>query len=974
MLDENCTASNSCYNCSPGNCRGFCDSNNECSAASYEGACTYRCIADPTSPPGSTPTPTFPPLCGNLSVDPGEACDNYIYNSNTVPNACRLNCQWPVCGDFVVDNTNATHGGVNEECDAGAGNSTTGYCSNSCLQLPEYSNSCNLITIGPYAYDGVDFTYSYRAQSNANTPGSYSPSLQMTHLRNKLGIDLTPPNIMYSEIIPSCSNYSCTSNQTMTIDGDYLVVDGVGHSLTVGVNVWSTIEGEAHQCETSWYSSTSPAWPNENSLNGCDNNCRTTIPIINKVEAACNNFTVDASTINASSNLTITGTTTTNLSVGQVVLQYQILKEDNSTTTWEAVPGAACTATGSDWTCTNVILPELLETDQEVRFDLIPLVTVACSNITHHSDQSTTDCLVAAGPTTAVRCRSWGWAAGLPPNDHPNTSCSSSCYVALPVGAVPYTPTPTPTVTLTPIPTNTATPTPIGAPTATPTHTPTPTPTPTSSVPTATPTNTPAVAPAFWGELFYDFNNNGVYETQCDVGHIVEKIDYATFGCTGAGCTDCSPKAALAALIGPLNRSLEGFELLVEGTGFIWLPNPKIRLAPYSSNPFYSWNVAQNNSYTLTLTDPRSTVRNCSVTTGNPRNISVGTSNVGNINTGIICSPPSTPTPTPTPTATVTPTPTVTPTSTPTPTPTPGPYWQIQGGNLFSNGDTTVLLPDLSSLGTSIHLADKYPNSALNISAGAAISNGLLSIGSGSLNDFSANFSGEKVEETSSSICSDYTFASFADSLDLAHLTSQGPLSGTMIVQDFDNIYGSAVDRGDYKIFYRSDDLRLNIGVLWEVNADPPNNNKPTIVVVDGDLEVASIGGLEQLIDLNPNTFLGFIVSGDIIFESSVGNNVSSSTIPPGIPDNELSNVEGLFFSTGKPTGGGNVIVQSATLPAEDKRFVGEGTFIGCAGVELQRALQINNNKTEIFRFKPDLLLNVPTDLREAHISWQEIN
>ena len=55
------------------------------------------------------------PLCGNDSIDPGEECDEGPANSDTEPDACRLDCRSPWCGDGVVD--------TGESCDNGPANS-----------------------------------------------------------------------------------------------------------------------------------------------------------------------------------------------------------------------------------------------------------------------------------------------------------------------------------------------------------------------------------------------------------------------------------------------------------------------------------------------------------------------------------------------------------------------------------------------------------------------------------------------------------------------------------------------------------------------------------------------------------------------------------------------------------------------------------------------------------------------------------
>ncbi|TFH20377.1 MAG: DUF4215 domain-containing protein, partial [Myxococcales bacterium] len=48
-------------------------------------------------------TTTTIPMCGDGIQNPGEECDDGIDNSDTDPNACRLDCTLPVCGDGIVD-------------------------------------------------------------------------------------------------------------------------------------------------------------------------------------------------------------------------------------------------------------------------------------------------------------------------------------------------------------------------------------------------------------------------------------------------------------------------------------------------------------------------------------------------------------------------------------------------------------------------------------------------------------------------------------------------------------------------------------------------------------------------------------------------------------------------------------------------------------------------------------------------------
>ena len=64
-------------------------------------------------------------VCGDGVLAAGEACDDGEFNSDTLPNSCRTDCQLPSCGDGVVDD--------GEPCDDGNGVENDD-CSNDCLR------------------------------------------------------------------------------------------------------------------------------------------------------------------------------------------------------------------------------------------------------------------------------------------------------------------------------------------------------------------------------------------------------------------------------------------------------------------------------------------------------------------------------------------------------------------------------------------------------------------------------------------------------------------------------------------------------------------------------------------------------------------------------------------------------------------------------------------------------------------------
>ncbi len=123
----------------------------------------------PTSSLPSLPGSSAPSAqCGDGVLQAPEECDNGPYNSDTVPNACRLNCTKALCGDSVLD--------AGEECDRGAVNNQLAngctptckisLCGNYALEPGEECDdgprnsaskpdSCSTLCLLPHCSDGV---------------------------------------------------------------------------------------------------------------------------------------------------------------------------------------------------------------------------------------------------------------------------------------------------------------------------------------------------------------------------------------------------------------------------------------------------------------------------------------------------------------------------------------------------------------------------------------------------------------------------------------------------------------------------------------------------------------------------------------------------------------------------------------------------------------------------------------------------
>lgn len=149
----------------------------------------------------------------------------------------------------------------------------------------------------------------------------------------------------------------------------------------------------------------------------------------------------------------------------------------------------------------------------------------------------------------------------------------------------------------------------------------------------------------------------------------------------------------------------------------------------------------------------------------------------------------------------------------------------------------------------------------------------------------------------------------------------------------------------------------LTIQNAWAVGA-----GEKIVVIVKGDLLITNPSGTEQLISVAQGGFLSFIVSGTITIDDTVGNNASSTT---------TSNLEGIFIADGQ------IVVESSGDTATEKRFVGAGSWVGWSGLDLNRDLGVTTNETipaEQFVFRPDFMVNTPSEMARPRYVWQETN
>lgn len=462
-----CTATNSCFGCDPGNCRGSCEHNETDCAATTGNACVYRCDPTPTPPAGAptnTPTPTIPIQCGNGLPDPGEACDLGINNSYE-PNACRPNCQWPICGDGVRDNANAANGGINEECDFGAFNSNTGTCSSSCALTPNYRVSCTVQSGGfqPYAYDNVAMPYRVTLQSDALGFSLFPAFMRMDRYRVVYGLNSAIPTTWTGyEALTGCTGNACSwSDNTYSLPANLVNVSNApNNTITLGTNIWSRVDAEPNLA-CSWASEWVPGAPNLNSTTGCTNNCLGTRPILNPYTISCSDLDIVQTTIRPGESVTLNGATLTtnqmtNMSSTFSRLKYRITKNDgtyvHAGTGWTDVVAPGCDGDIRNGSFNCTFDPGITSDHQKIEFNFRNHFTVDSWNNENGPAGRRLNGGVATGTDQTVcdgYSPSWtsytGWVSGREgvPNDHPLTACNSSCYKEITVDLTTSTPTPT---------------------------------------------------------------------------------------------------------------------------------------------------------------------------------------------------------------------------------------------------------------------------------------------------------------------------------------------------------------------------------------------------------------------------------------------------------------------------------------------------------------------------------------------------
>jgi len=172
-------------------------------------------------------------------------------------------------------------------------------------------------------------------------------------------------------------------------------------------------------------------------------------------------------------------------------------------------------------------------------------------------------------------------------------------------------------------------------------------------------------------------------------------------------------------------------------------------------------------------------------------------------------------------------------------------------------------------------------------------------------------------------------------------------------VTDFDILAQPTVD--EVYIYNFDSDITVDLLDTWSPGGQH-------IIFVTGDIIFMDSAGLESLVLLSQGDFVAFIASGTITFDSSVGyddQNTDPSTASP--------NLAGFYVA--------DYIVLDSDGGTE-KKFIGEGSFIGWDGFSLNRDFGSSSNAsypTEVFIYRPDLILSTPDRILQPINVWQEV-
>jgi hypothetical protein len=274
------------------------------------------------------------------------------------------------------------------------------------------------------------------------------------------------------------------------------------------------------------------------------------------------------------------------------------------------------------------------------------------------------------------------------------------------------------------------------------------------------------------------------------------------------------------------------------------------------------------------------------------------------------------------------------------------PWWQTYGGLVYGQDSIESPIPASLEISESLKYLIKKDKDETEDSAGVPITtDSQISVGDGDYSDRT----GQPVVNTAQHnqvVRQDFDY--FARFYNL-----EDNVIEVDTVTDFDILAQPTVD--EVYIYNFDSDITVDLLDTWSPGGQH-------IIFVTGDIIFMDSAGLESLVLLSQGDFVAFIASGTITFDSSVGyddQNTDPSTASP--------NLAGFYVA--------DYIVLDSDGGTE-KKFIGEGSFIGWDGFSLNRDFGSSSNAsypTEVFIYRPDLILSTPDRILQPINVWQEV-
>lgn len=292
-------------------------------------------------------------------------------------------------------------------------------------------------------------------------------------------------------------------------------------------------------------------------------------------------------------------------------------------------------------------------------------------------------------------------------------------------------------------------------------------------------------------------------------------------------------------------------------------------------------------------------------------------------------------------------------------------WWQVAGGHVFSNTGlasnipATCSSPDCSPF---LVLKERFPYSISAaeqkiLSAGIPIGPDNAT-GTGNKTERSNQHTNAKLNPPQPSPKEDYNY--FAQKVALPNIPAQTGAT----VREVSQL--GATTKDGVLIAHFTGELVIDPTSPWVITGGNPTVAKKYLIFADS-VVIKDTASLKKLITIEEGGFFMLLSKGNITIDSTVGDT----------PLNKTINLEGVYLADGALT-----IESDNNNTTQDLQFIGAGSFISWTNVTLKRqfadsgsgALQNNTSPAEFFIFRPDLIKNVPTVLKDTKTIWREIN